>query len=195
MLKRLTIRLRILLLAGLLMLLASAIAAIGWYAISDISASLAESVRVAKQAQFVIVAIREFAGADRSLVSYVQAASDEDEQVYEKRKAASDAAFVGALDLVRDPGRRQAMLDGHQSVKDFMVTADTVMRDRKALRPHRAIGRSADFGVTADDEEHPSPLRHGRISPLNWPQRGPRSGHFILYFQRLGYARGNLRRS
>ena len=143
MLKRLTIRLRILLLAGLLMLLASTIAAIGWYAISDISASLSESVRVAKQAQFVIVAIREFAGADRSLVSYVQAASDEDEQVYEKRKAASDAAFVGALELVHDPARRQAMLDGHQSVKDFMVTADTVMRDRKALRQRVGIIRDA----------------------------------------------------
>src|SRR5438552_1592562 len=64
MLKRLTIRSRILLLAGLLMLLASAIAGIGWYAISDISASLSESIRVAKQAQFVIIAIREFAGAD-----------------------------------------------------------------------------------------------------------------------------------
>jgi methyl-accepting chemotaxis protein len=143
MLKRLTIRLRILLLAGLLMLLASAIAAIGWYAISDISASLSESVRVAKQAQFVIVAIREFAGADRSLVSYVQAAADEDEQVYEKRKAASDAAFVGALDLVHDAGRRQAMLDGHQSVKDFMVTADAVMRDRKALRQRVSMIRDA----------------------------------------------------
>jgi methyl-accepting chemotaxis protein len=134
MLKRLTIRSRILLLAGLLMLLASATAGIGWYAISDISASLSESVRGGKQAQFVIVAIREFAGADRSLISYVQGANDEDEQVYEKRKAESDAAFVGALELVHDPGRRQAMLDGRQGVKDFMVTADAIIRDRKALR-------------------------------------------------------------
>jgi methyl-accepting chemotaxis protein len=166
MLKRLTIRLRILLLAGLLMLLASAIAAIGWYAISDISASLAESVRVAKQAQFVIVAIREFAGADRSLVSYVQAASDEDEQVYEKRKAASDAAFVGALDLVRDPGRRQAMLDGHQSVKDFMVTADAVMRDRKALRQRVGMIRDALAALPA-----PSGKERDRTSSLNLAPR------------------------
>ena len=69
MLKRLSIRSRILLLAGLLMSLASAIAGVGWYAISDISASLSESVRVAKQAQFVIIAIREFAGADRKAIS------------------------------------------------------------------------------------------------------------------------------
>jgi len=143
MLKRLTIRSRILLLAGLLMALTSAIAGIGVYAISDISTSLSESIRVAKQAQFVIVAIREFAGADRSLVSYVQSGNDEDEQVYDKRKAASDAAFVGALDLVRDSGRRQAMIDGHQSVKDFVATADAVMRDRKALRQRVGIIRDA----------------------------------------------------
>jgi methyl-accepting chemotaxis protein len=134
MLKWLSIRSRILLLSGLLMALASAIAGIGWYAIADISASLSESVRVAKQAQFVIIAIREFAGADRSLVSYVQSGNDEDEKVYVKRKAASDAAFVGALELVRDPSRRQAMADGHQSVKDYMATADAIVRDRKALR-------------------------------------------------------------
>lgn len=166
MLKRLTIRLRILLLAGLLMLLASAIAAIGWYAISDISASLSESVRVAKQAQFVIVAIREFAGADRSLVSYVQAAADEDEQVYEKRKAASDAAFVGALDLVHDAGRRQAMLDGHQSVKDFMVTADTVMRDRKALRQRVGMIRDALAALAASGSRE-----RDRTSSLNQAPR------------------------
>jgi methyl-accepting chemotaxis protein len=162
MLKRLTIRLRILLLAGLLMLLASAIAAIGWFAISDISTSLSESVRVAKQAQFVIVAIREFAGADRSLVSYVQAGNDDDEQVYEKRKAASDAAFVGALELVRDPGRRQAMIDGHQGVKDFMVTADAVIRDRKALRQRVSMIRDALTALAA-----PNGKERDRSSSLN----------------------------
>lgn len=149
MLKRLTIRARILLLAGLLMLLATTAAAVGWYAISDISASLSESIRVAKQAQFVIIAIREFAGADRSLVSYVQSGSDEDEQVYDRRKAASDTAFTSALELVRDPGRRQAMIDGHQGVKDFMTTADTVMRDRKALRQRVAAIRDALAALAA----------------------------------------------
>jgi len=143
MLMRLTIRSRIMLLAGFLMLLASATAAVGWYAISDISASLSESVRGAKQAQFIIIAIREFAGADRSFVSYVQGASDQDEQVYEKRKGESDAAFVGALELVRDPARRQAMLEGRQSVKDFMATADAVIRDRKALRQRVSMIRDA----------------------------------------------------
>jgi methyl-accepting chemotaxis protein len=166
MLKRLTIRLRILLLAGLLMLLASAIAGVGWYAISDISASLSESIRVAKQAQFVIIAIREFAGADRSLVSYVQSGNDEDEKVYVKRKAASDAAFVGALELVRDPGRRQAMADGHQSVKDYMATADAIVRDRKALRQRLSTIRDALAAVAV-----PSGRERERNSSLNQPQR------------------------
>ena len=166
MLKWLTIRLRILLLAGLLMLLASAIAGVGWYAISDISASLSESIRVAKQAQFVIIAIREFAGADRSLVSYVQSGNDEDEKVYVKRKAASDAAFVGALELVRDPGRRQAMADGHQSVKDYMATADTIVRDRKALRQRLSTIRDALAAVAV-----PSGRERERNSSLNQPQR------------------------
>jgi methyl-accepting chemotaxis protein len=166
MLKRLSIRARILLLAGFLMLLASATAGIGWYAISDISASLSESVRVAKQAQFIIVAIREFAGADRSLVSYVQAASDEDEQVYEKRKAASDAAFVGALELVRDPARRQAMVDGHQSVKDYMVTADAVIRDRKALRQRVSMIHDALAALAV-----PNGKERDRSSSLNQAPR------------------------
>ena len=166
MLKRLTIRSRILLLAGLLMLLASTIAGIGWYAISDISASLSESVRVAKQAQFVIVAIREFAGADRSLVSYVQSGNDEDEKVYVKRKAASDAAFAGALELVRDPGRRQAMADGHQSVKDYMATADAIVRDRKALRQRVSTIRDALAAVAV-----PSGRERDRNSNLNQAPR------------------------
>jgi methyl-accepting chemotaxis protein len=166
MLKRLTIRSRILLLAGLLMLLASTIAGIGWYAISDISASLSESVRVAKQAQFVIIAIREFAGADRSLVSYVQSGNDEDEKVYVKRKAASDAAFVGALDLVRDPGRRQAMADGHQSVKDYMATADAIVRDRKALRQRVNTIRDALAAMAA-----PTGRERERNSSLNQAPR------------------------
>jgi methyl-accepting chemotaxis protein len=166
MLKWLSIRARILLLAGLLMLLASAIAGVGWYAISDISASLSESIRVAKQAQFVIIAIREFAGADRSLVSYVQSANDEDEKVYVKRKTASDAAFVGALELVHDPARRQAMADGHQGVKDYMATADAIVRDRKALRQRVSTIRDALAAVAVA-----SGRERERNSSLNQAQR------------------------
>jgi methyl-accepting chemotaxis protein len=134
MLKNLSIRLRIMVLAGLLMLLSIAIAGAGWYAISEVSAALAESIRVAKQTQFITVGIREFAGADRRVVGYLQTATDEDEKVYGTRKTDSDAAFGQALELVRDPGRRQAMLDARQSLRDYFATADGILRDRKALR-------------------------------------------------------------
>lgn len=134
MFKNLSIRLRILALAGLLIFLSIVIAGAGWYAISQVSAALAESIRVARQAQFVTVGIREFAGADRRVVSYLQTATDDDEQRYTTRKTDSDAAFGQALELVRDPHRRQAMLDGRQSLKDYFATADAIIRDRKALR-------------------------------------------------------------
>src|SRR5260370_1635876 len=134
MVKNLSIRLRILALAGLLILLSIVIAGAGWYAISQVSAALAESIRVARQAQFVTVGIREFAGADRRVVSYLQTATDDDEQRYTTRKTDSDAAFGQALELVRAPARRQAMLDGRQSLKDYFATADAIIRDRKALR-------------------------------------------------------------
>src|SRR5216683_5006514 len=134
MFKNLSIRLRILALAGLLIFLSIVIAGAGWYAISQVSAALAESIRVARQAQFVTVGIREFAGADRRVVSYLQTATDDDEQRYTTRKTDSDAAFGQALELVRDPARRQAMLDGRQSLKDYFATADAIIRDRKALR-------------------------------------------------------------
>src|SRR5438552_4158973 len=139
MLKNLSIRLRIMALAGLLMLLSVVIAGAGWYAISEVAAALAESIRVAKQNQFVTVGIREFAGADRIVVGYVQTATDDDEQRYATRKADADAAFGQALEQVRDPGRRQAMLDARQGIRDYFATADVIMRDRKALR-ERAAG-------------------------------------------------------
>ena len=143
MLKNIPIRLRIMALAGVLMLLTVVIAGAGWYAISEVSAALAESIRVAKQNQFVTVGIREFAGADRIVVGYVQTATDEDEQKYATRKADADAAFGQALELVRDPSRRQGMLDARQGLRDFFATADVIMRDRKALRDRVASIREA----------------------------------------------------
>jgi methyl-accepting chemotaxis protein len=134
MFKHLSIRLRILALAGLLMLLSIVIAGAGWYAITEVSSALAESIRVARQTQFLTVGIREFAGADRRVVSYLQTATDADEKIYTTRKTASDAAFGDALELVRYAARRQAMQDARQSLRDYFATADGILRDRKALR-------------------------------------------------------------
>lgn len=133
MLRNISIRLRILTLAGVLLLMALVTAAAGWYAVSEVSAALAESIRTGKQLQSITVAIREFAGADRRVVGFIQTAKDEDEKVYASRKAASDAGFGEALQLVRDPGRRQAMLDGRKAIADFFGGADAIIRERKAL--------------------------------------------------------------
>jgi methyl-accepting chemotaxis protein len=134
MLRNTTIRVRILALAAVLMVLSVVIAAAGWYAISQVSLALAESIRVGKQTQLVVVGIREFAGAGRRLVGYVQTAKDDDEKMYANRKTDSDAAFGEALELVRDAGRKQAMLDGRQSVRDYFAIADGIVQQRKALR-------------------------------------------------------------
>jgi methyl-accepting chemotaxis protein len=185
MLKNLSIRFRILALAGFLMLLSAVIAGAGWYAIAEVSAALAESIRVARQQQFVTVGIREFAGADRRVVSYIQTATDDDEQRYITRKNDSDTAFGQALELVRDPGRRQAMLDARQGVRDYYTTADAIIRDRKALRQtltsiHDALATlpgakkerdtSAGQRIAAMDSLHRPPLAAAPKIPAPTPR-------------------------
>jgi methyl-accepting chemotaxis protein len=178
MLKNLSIRLRIMALAGLLMLLSVVIAGAGWYAISEVSASLAESIRVAEQNQFVTVGIREFAGADRILVGYVQSAADEDEQRYATRKADSDAAFGQALELVRAAARRQAMLDARQSLRDYFSTADTIMRDRKALRERVNSIREALTALPGSAKREQGQPQGQRLAAMDSVRRlpsGPKS--------------------
>ena len=84
--------------------------------------------------------------------------------------------IVGAGGKARDggaethglrPRRRRPVVERRGKIEKRPVGRDTIAaprrrRDRFALRLHRAIGRRADFGITADDEEHPSALRHGR---------------------------------
>jgi len=149
MLRNMSIRLRILTLAALLIMLSVSIAAAGWYAVSEVSLAMTESIRVGRQLQLVTVGIREFAGAGRRLVGYVQTARDEDEKVYATRKTDSDAAFGEALELVRDPGRKQAMLDARQSLRDYFASADSIIRDRKALRDRMMELREARASLPA----------------------------------------------
>jgi methyl-accepting chemotaxis protein len=149
MFRNLSIRTRILALASLLMVLSVMIAAAGWYSISQASLALAESIRVGKQLQFVTVGIREVAGAGRLLVGYAQTAKDDDERKYAARKTDADAAFAQALELVRDPGRKKAMLDARQSVRDYFASADAVIQDRKALRERLAVIREAFAALPA----------------------------------------------
>ncbi len=83
--------------------------------------------------------------------------------------------IVGAGGKARDggaeahglrPRRRRPVVERRGKIEKRPVGRDMIAaprrrRDRYALRLHRAIGRRADFGITADDEEHPSALRHG----------------------------------
>jgi methyl-accepting chemotaxis protein len=181
MFKNLSIRLRILTLAGLLLFMSIVTAVAGWYAISQVSIAMADSIRVAKQLQFITVGIREFAGADRLVVGYVQTATDDDEQIYATRKAAADTAFSQALELVRDPGRRQAMLDARQSQRDYLAAADVIMRDRKALRERAAGIRDALAALPASakkerDSAQPAVQRLAALDSLRRPAvAGPRT--------------------
>jgi methyl-accepting chemotaxis protein len=143
MFRNVSIRTRILSLAFLLMALSVAISAAGWYAISQLSLAMSESIRVGRQLQFVTVGIREFAGAGRRLVSFVQEAADNDEKIYATRRADADTAFKQALDLVRDPARKQAVLDARQSLLNYFTSTDAVIKDRKALRERVAGIREA----------------------------------------------------
>jgi methyl-accepting chemotaxis protein len=165
MLNRLSIRLRIMLLAGLLMFLTLAIAGTGWGVILDISTSLSETIRVSKQTQLVIIGIREFAGAGRNLVGYLQSAHDKDERVYNKRKTESVAAFVSALELAREPALRQTMTDRSQAVKDYFAAADAIIQDRKALGQRVSVVREAVAALGA-----PSGKGRARNSSLNSTQ-------------------------
>jgi sensor domain CHASE-containing protein len=63
MFRHLSIRTRILALAALLMVLAVMIGGAGWYAISQVSLALTDSIRVSKQLQYVTVGIRLRPGA------------------------------------------------------------------------------------------------------------------------------------
>jgi methyl-accepting chemotaxis protein len=155
MFRNLSIRARILALAVLLMALSAVIATTGWSAISEMSLAMSESIRVGKQLQFVTLGIREFAGAGRRLVSYVQTASDNDEKIYGTRKANANDAFDQALELVRDPGRKQAVLDARQSLRNYFAAADVIINDRKALRDRLSSLREAFAALPAEAPSEP----------------------------------------
>jgi len=180
MLRNTTIQTRILALAAVLMVLSAFIATAGWYSISQVSLALAEPTRMVKQSQLIVLGIREFAGAGRRLVGFVQTAKDQDEKIYATRKIDSDAAFGEALELVRDPGRRQAVIDGRQSIRDYFAVADAIIAQRKALRERATEirdalaalqgGRALPAGVRKDrDAAQPPVERVAAIDSLRRP--------------------------
>jgi methyl-accepting chemotaxis protein len=143
MLKNLSIRSRIALLAGLLILLSVVIAGAATYTLMRVSAYYAEALQNGRLALQLLLSEREFAGAGRRVVGYLQTGSEDDERRYLKRKTDSEAAFASAIELIDDPALRQAAMDGRQAMKDFYTQSDAYIRDRKALGPRAAGMREA----------------------------------------------------
>jgi methyl-accepting chemotaxis protein len=143
MLRNLSIRSRIQLLSAVLLLLSLGIAGVGYYALSVAETEYTRALLYGRQALLFLLGEREFAGAGRRLVGYIQSASDDDERRYLSRKANSDKAFSEAIDLFIDPARKQQATDARKTVRDFLEQADAVMSDRKALAQHATGLRDA----------------------------------------------------
>src|ERR1700755_3099950 len=133
MLRNLSIRSRIQLLAGVLLLLSLGIAGVGYYALSAAETEYTRALLYGRQAQLFLLGDREFAGAGRRLVGYIQTAGDDDERRYFSRKANTDKAFSDAIELFIDPNRKAQATEARKVIRDFLEQADVVMAERKAL--------------------------------------------------------------
>lgn len=159
MLRNLSIRSRIQLLAAVLLLLSLGIAGVGYYALSSAESEYGRALLYGRQALLFLLGEREFAGAGRRLVGYIQTASDDDERRYFSRKANSDKAFSEAVDLFIDPARKQQATEARKAVRDFLEQADAVINDRKALA-QRAAGLR-DAASSRRDQDGGGPPRGG----------------------------------
>jgi len=159
MLRNLSIRSRIQLLAGVLLLLSLGIAATGYFALAAAESEYTRALLYGRQAQLFLQGDREFAGAGRRLVGYIQSASDDDERRYFSRKANTDKAFSDAIDLFIDPVRKQQATEARKVIRDFLEQADGVMGERKALA-QRAAALRGDPGAARRDQDG-TPARGG----------------------------------
>src|SRR6516162_2178683 len=159
MLRNLSIRLRIQLLAGVLLLLSLGIAATGYFALAAAETEYTRALLYGRQAQLFLQGDREFAGAGRRLVGYVSSAGDDDERRYFSRKANTDKAFSDAIDLFIDPVRKQQATEARKVIRDFLEQADGVMGERKALA-QRAAALRGDPGAGRRDQDG-TPARGG----------------------------------
>ena len=159
MLRNLSIRSRIQLLAGVLLLLSLGIAATGYFALAAAETEYTRALLYGRQAQLFLQGDREFAGAGRRLVGYVTSAGDDDERRYFSRKANTDKAFSDAIDLFIDPIRKQQATEARKVIRDFLEQADGVMGERKALA-QRAAALRGDPGAGRRDQDG-TPARGG----------------------------------
>jgi len=155
MLRNLSIRSRIQLLAGVLLLLSLGIAGVGYYALSAAETEYTRALLYGRHAQLFLLGDREFAGAGRRLVGYIQTAGDDDERRYFSRKANTDKAFSDAIELFIDPNRKAQATEARKVIRDFLEQADVVMAERKAL-VQRAAGLRDASGGRRDQDGQPA---------------------------------------
>jgi methyl-accepting chemotaxis protein len=157
MLKELSIRLRIQLLAGVLLLLTLVIAAVGYYALSTAETQYTRALLYSRQAQLFLLGDREFAGLGRRLVGYIQTAAEDDEKRYFSRKANTEKALSDAIELFIDPNVKQQAVEARKVVRDFIEQSDVVMAERKSL-VQRALSLPS---VTRRDQQDGGTARGG----------------------------------
>ena len=159
MLKNLSIGSRVRLLAGILLLLILIIAGVGYYALSTAEAQYTRALLYGRQAQLFLQGDREFAGLGQRLVGYVQAAHDDDEKRYFSRRANTDKAFSGAIELFIDPVVKQQAIEARKTIQEFIDKSDVVMAERKALAQRALTLR--DPGSARRDQQDAGPARGG----------------------------------
>jgi hypothetical protein len=103
-------------LAGVLLLLSLGIAGIGYFALSTAETEYTRALLYGRQAQLFLQGDREFAGAGRRLVGYIQTASEDDERRYFSRKANTDKAFSDAIDLFIEEAAGDRGPQGHSGI-------------------------------------------------------------------------------
>jgi len=131
--KNISIRVRVLTLAAILISLTIGIAGIGWHALEQVAIAISVSERENQQAQLFLESERQITGGYSRVGVYMQTAVDVDLQRYHDRRAEADAELEKAANLSSDPADRQATMASRAVVQEFLASGEAIMQKRKAL--------------------------------------------------------------
>jgi CHASE3 domain sensor protein len=131
--KNISIRVRVLTLAAILISLTIGIAGIGWHALEQVAIAISISARENEQAQLFLQSEREISGGYSRVGAYMQTAADVDLQRFYTRKAAADAGLEKAANLSSDAADRQATMASRALVQEFLASGEAIIQKRKAL--------------------------------------------------------------
>jgi CHASE3 domain sensor protein len=131
--KNISIRVRVLTLAAILISLTIGIAVIGWHALEQVAIAISVSERENQQAQLFLLSEREISGAYSRVAAYIQTENDTFVQRFNIRRAAADSGLEKAVTLSSDPADRQATMESRRVVQEFLTSAEAIIQKRKAL--------------------------------------------------------------